>query len=248
MNTVNDTKTSGGEKIWGIVPAAGIGKRMMSERPKQYLGVPGRGSRRVLDWALDALCQSDSVDGVVVGIRDGDRWWRAEPFVHAKLLAVSAGGDCRARTVRNALARLLQDGIAAADDWALVHDGVRPCLAGADIERLVAAARAHGGGAVLTTRLADTVKRGSGGVIQETLCAHGSVHWRALTPQLFRCRPLEAALREALARGVTPTDESAAMEMTGMRPAAVEGHPANIKITVPADLELAACYLRGKNP
>lgn len=217
---------------------------MMSERPKQYLPLCGR---RVLDHALLALCQSASVDGVIVGIREGDRWWRAQPFAHVKLLGVSPGGEERAHTVLNALERLLEDNIAANRDWAMVHDGVRPCLRPVDVERLVAAARSAGTGAVLAAKLTDTLKQGSReGVIEKTLGAGGKVHWRALTPQLFRCGPLKTALRESLARGIVPTDESAAMEMTGLRPVAVEGHPTNIKITVPADLELASLYLGGE--
>ena len=215
----------------------------MSTPPKQYLPLCGQ---RVLDHALLALCQSASVDGVIVGIRAGDRWWRAQPFTHEKLLGVSPGGEERAHTVLNALERLLEDHIAADHDWAMVHDGVRPCLRSVDVERLVAAARSAGSGAVLAIKLADTLKEGSGdGVIEKTLGGGGKVHWRALTPQLFRCGPLRLALRESLARGIVPTDESAAMEMTGLRPVAVEGHPANLKITVPADLELASLYLDG---
>ncbi|MGI9311124.1 MAG: 2-C-methyl-D-erythritol 4-phosphate cytidylyltransferase [bacterium] len=231
-------------KIWAIVPAAGVGRRMMADLPKQYLPLA---RRRVLDHALRALCRHDAVAGVVVGIRDGDRWWRAQPFAHDKLIAVSRGGDDRARTVRNALAWILEHGVAADDDWAMVHDAARPCLRAADIERVAAAARAHGDGAALALALTDTLKRASGdggdGVIEATLECDSC--WRALTPQMFRCAPLHDALRDALQHGVAPRDESAAMERVGVRPALVEGHPANIKITAPADLELAALYLAG---
>ena len=234
---------SHGNKIWGIVPASGIGKRMMSELPKQYLSV---GGSRVIDHALGVLCESDSVDGVVIGIREGDRWWRAQPFEHAKLLAVSRGGETRAHTVLNALEQMLESNLADADDWVMVHDGVRPCLGRADVERLVVAARSHGTGAVLATKLADTLKQGnSRGDIEKTIDT-GGVYWRALTPQMFRCGPLNTALRQSIERGMVPTDESAAMEMTGLKPVAVEGHPANIKITVPADLELASLYLHAQ--
>ena len=235
-------------KIWGIVAAAGIGKRMMSAQPKQYLPLHGR---RVIDHALLALCQSDSVDGVVVGIREGDRWWRAQPFEHQKLLAVSRGGEARAHTVLNALQQMLENNSADEEDWAMVHDGVRPCLAHADIERLVVAARSHAAGAVLVAKVTDTLKRGSReGVIEKTIGAGADaiydVHWRALTPQMFRCGQLKTALQQSLERGILPSDESAAMEMSGIKPVAVEGHPANIKITVPADLELASLYLQDK--
>ncbi|MDA7967852.1 MAG: 2-C-methyl-D-erythritol 4-phosphate cytidylyltransferase [Gammaproteobacteria bacterium] len=230
-------KKSAGEKIWAVAAAAGIGKRMMSPRPKQYLQLCGR---RVIDRALLALCASDSVDGVIVGIRDDDEEWRARPFTHEKLIGISGGGDTRARTVLNALRQLLR-GDAAAGDWALVHDAARPCLAQADIERLAAAARADGNGAVLALKVSDALKRGRDGRIEESL--GGAAYWRALTPQMFRCGQLETALRRALERGLAPPDESSAMELAGARPLVVEGDPGNIKITVPADLEWAARYL-----
>jgi len=226
------------EKTWAVIAAAGTGERMRSPRPKQYLQLSGR---RVLDRAALALCRSEAVDGVLIGIREGDREWRARPFTHEKLLGVSRGGDTRARTVLNALQQLLRDGAAAADDWALVHDAARPCLRQLDIERLAAAARADGGGAVLALKISDALKRGRAGRIEASL--GDATYWRALTPQMFRCGPLEAALRHALERGLAPPDEAAAMECAGVRPPLVEGHPGNIKITTPADLEWAARHL-----
>lgn len=239
MNPVTSIQKNQGEKIWGIVPAAGIGKRMMSAQPKQYLPL---GAQRVLDYALLGLCRSDSVDGVVVGIRAGDEWWRAQPFVHPKLVAVSPGGAQRAHTVRNALGRLLDDHIAAEDDWIMVHDGARPCITQTDIVRLVAAARSHGGGAVLALPLADTLKRvDDHGNIETTLHQNPreGAYWRAVTPQMFRCGALAAALQQALEDGIIPRDESAAMERVGVKAVAVAGTPTNVKITLPQDLELA---------
>ena len=212
---------------------------MMSDRPKQYLPLM---NQRVLDFTLHALCASDSLDGVIVGIRQGDRWWQAQPFEHPKLIAVSQGGEQRVHTVLNALQQLLQDKFAVADDWVMVHDAVRPCVTLLDIERLVAAANSSGTGAILTLRLVDTLKQiDDQGFIEKTLGR--DLYWRALTPQIFRCEQLRVALQHALDQGFVPTDESSAMEMMGIKPVPVESHPANIKITVAADLELASLYL-----
>ncbi len=229
-------------KIWGIVAAAGIGARMAAQRPKQYLPLAGR---RVIDHAVLGVCQNHAVAGVVVGIRDGDRWWRQQPFAHPKLLGTSAGGAHRAATVLNALAWLLDEKIAAADDWALVHDAVRPCVLGADMARLAAAARAHGSGAVLGIKVVDALKRAAhDGVIEQTLTAADAVYWRAVTPQMFRCRALKTALQHAVSRGIMPVDESAAMELLGVKPPLlVAASPTNIKITQPIDLELAEIYM-----
>lgn len=230
--------------IWGIVAAAGIGARMGDafDRPKQYLPLCGR---RVIDHALSALCECELVRGVVVGVRDGDACWRAQPFAHAKLLAASRGGDTRAHTVLNAL-RCLLDEAAAADDWALVHDAARPCVAARDLDALIAAARAHGDGAALALPVSDALKRVDGGVIEESVVADGETYWRAATPQMFRCGALADALQDCIDHGVATADECAAMGRAGVHASAVAGHPANIKITVADDLELAAAYLTGR--
>lgn len=215
---------------------------MQAPRPKQYLPLL---RQRVMDYALLALCQSDLVDGVIVGVRDGDRWWQAQPFTHAKLMAVSRGGAQRAHTVCNALQQLLQDDIAAPNDWVMVHDAVRPCLRALDIERLVAAARAHGDGAVLAVQVVDALKqvRGDGLLSKHLHSAGRHAVWRAVTPQMFRCGALHAALQQALAHGVAPPDEAAAMEKYGVTAVVVAAHPANLKITLPVDLELAEMVL-----
>lgn len=232
------------QKIWAIVAAAGLGKRMNSQCPKQYLPLL---QKRVLDYALLSLCESDLVDGIIVGIHADDRWWQAHPFTHDKLLAVSTGGAQRAHTVLNALQLLLHGGIAKLEDWVIVHDAARPCLCHSDIARLVTAARAHGHGAVLALRLADTLKQTNHeGMIEKTIrpAANGNTFWRALTPQMFRCGQLHSALQQSLADFDAPPDESTAMERLGVTAIAVECHPSNIKITWPADLEWAECILR----
>lgn len=235
------------DNIWGIVAAAGVGARMGRgfDRPKQYLPLHGR---RVIDHALAALCECESVRGVVVGVRDGDACWRAMPFAHAKLLAASRGGESRARTVLNAL-RVLLDDVAGADDWALVHDAARPCVEARDLDALIAAARAHGHGAALALPVSDALKRVGDGVIEESVDAgadNNRDYWRAATPQMFRCGALANALQDCIDNGVTVADECAAMARAGVHAAAVAGHPANIKITVAGDLEFAAAYLTGR--
>jgi len=68
--------------------------------------------------------------------------------------------------------------------------------------------------------------------------------WHALTPQLFSCDRLSAALMSALEAGFLVTDESSAMERAGHSPRLVQGREDNIKITRPADLRLAELYLK----
>jgi 2-C-methyl-D-erythritol 4-phosphate cytidylyltransferase len=97
-------------------------------------------------------------------------------------------------------------------------------------------------GGLLATPVSDTLKRSDdGGRVTDTV--DRSHLWRAFTPQMFRLGMLTKALESALSEGALVTDEASAMERAGHAPRLVEGSPANIKITSPADLALAEFFL-----
>ncbi len=101
----------------------------------------------------------------------------------------------------------------------------------------------HVVGGLLGLPVADTMKQvDSDSMILKTVERDGL--WRALTPQMFRIGPLRDALQQAIASGVMVTDDAAAMEMAGYRACMVEGQADNIKITRPADLQLADFYFQ----
>ncbi len=220
---------------WAVVPAAGVGRRMGGERPKQYLELHGR---RVIDHTLGRLAAHAGLRGLVVAIGAEDEFWRPPDL--ARPLETVIGGDERCHSVLNALEHLADR--AGEDDWVLVHDAARPCLRGEDIDRLLSELSEHPVGGLLGLPVADTVKRtDTRGEVLETVSREGL--WRALTPQMFRLGLLRRALREALDANEWVTDEAAAIERAGYRPMMVEGHADNIKITRPQDLALAALYL-----
>jgi 2-C-methyl-D-erythritol 4-phosphate cytidylyltransferase len=223
--------------IWSIVPAAGVGTRMQAGIPKQYLplrGVP------VLRRTLERLTSHPRIQGVFLGIAAGDKHSDSvtSPTL-AKFMGTYTGGASRAETVLCGLR--VVSARAGANDWALVHDAVRPCVRHEDIDRLLDEVGDAGG--LLALPVADTVKRAdSADYVTETVPRVGL--WRALTPQLFPVNLLTKALEGALAQGVEITDEAAAVERIGLRPRLVAGHPDNIKITLPSDLALADLFLR----
>lgn len=222
--------------IWAIVPAAGVGARMQAVVPKQYLPLRGK---PVLRHTLERLSSHPRIKGVLLGISASDTLSDSvtKPTL-AKFLGTYAGGASRAETVLNGLRAA--SGQARENDWALVHDAVRPCLRGSDIDRLIAEVGDDGG--LLALPMADTVKRADATeCVAETVPRTGL--WRALTPQLFPLRLLTRALEQSLAQGVEPTDEAAAIEHLGLRPRLVAGHPDNIKITHPGDLAMAELFL-----
>lgn len=225
------------DPIWAVVPAAGIGRRMGGAVPKQYLDLD---ARPVLVHTVERLRAHRRVRGVVVAVRAGDPWWPALAFPGGAP-AVASGGEERCHSVLNALERL---GPEASDEhWVMVHDAVRPCVRSSDLDRLVATLdTGEVAGAVLGVPVRDTIKRAAPDArVIETVPREGL--WRAFTPQAFRLGRLRSALREAIEAGVLVTDEAQAMERCGYRPAMVEGHSDNIKITSPGDLAHARLYL-----
>lgn len=225
-------------RFFALVPAAGIGARMVADRPKQYLPLHGR---PILLHTLQRLCDHPRIAGVWVGVSIDDPYWPELQFAHPHFRGAYVGGAQRALTVLNGL-RAMQSH-ADADDWVLVHDAVRPCVRAEDIDCLMDAARTHVDGALLGLPMADTVKRANlAHEVVETVPREGL--WRALTPQMFRLGALREALESAVRDGVTVTDEASAIERAGGRPLMVAGQADNIKITLPGDLALAALYLQ----
>ncbi len=222
---------------WLVMPAAGSGSRFGDRLPKQYAEVLGRA---LIEWALAPFARDRRCAGIVVAIAAGDAHWaRIAQRGGTRLEAVTGGAE-RSRSVRHGLAALA--GRAAADDWVLVHDAARPCLAPADLDRLLTECRDHPVGGLLAAPVADTLKLcDAGGSIERTVDRAGL--WRALTPQMFRYGPLCAALDAAFAAGRSPTDEAQALEWTGAHPRRVQGSAANVKVTTAEDLALAAARL-----
>jgi 2-C-methyl-D-erythritol 4-phosphate cytidylyltransferase len=132
----------------------------------------------------------------------------------------------------------------------LVHDAARPCLSRSDLDRLLAAGRRHAVGALLATRLEDTIKQATSGApppqCERTI--DRQVLWRALTPQMFRYAPMCAALRTAIDSGRVPTDEAQAFEWLGEQPLLVPVQHNNLKITTAEDLLIAAALLAARDP
>lgn len=222
---------------WAIIPAAGVGKRMGANIPKQYLELDGR---PVIDHTVERILLHPRIDGVYVALGKDDGWWEDTEFAgHPDLVRVEGGAE-RCHSVLNALVALA--GRAAPDDWVLVHDAARPCVRRRDITRLIDTLADHPVGGLLGMPVRDTMKRTDDtGLVEQTVERENL--WHAFTPQMFRLGALHDALERALAAGVVVTDEASAMEWAGQRPLMVEGSPDNLKITRPEDLDLAAYYL-----
>src|SRR5688500_17660173 len=224
------------DALWCVVPAAGRGTRFGTRRPKQYTPLHGK---PLLMRTLERLATCREVRGLMVVLAAGDADWPGTDQIAGKPVRTTIGAGERSGSVLAGLRAL--PAAVGADDFVLVHDAARPCVAAADIERLVRLG-VPAGGALLAAPLRDTLKRADGSA-RVLATEPRESRWRALTPQLFRRGELEAALAAAEAAGIATTDESMAMERAGHRPLLVEGAESNIKVTTPADLLLAEYLL-----
>lgn len=222
-------------RVFALVPGAGVGARMGTTHPKQYLSLQ---NKTVAEHTIGRLLNHPAVAKVVVGISPSDPIWPTLPVAQHERVITVPGGAERADTVLKGLTYLLAH--APADAWVLVHDMARPCVHTADIDALLACHAADG--AILGVPVADTLKQVAGSSIAGTLPREQI--WRAFTPQFFPLQRLAQALEQALAAGHLITDEASAMEFVQARPQMVRGRSDNIKITWPEDLALAAFFLQ----
>jgi 2-C-methyl-D-erythritol 4-phosphate cytidylyltransferase len=222
-----------------IIPASGIGKRMKSEIPKQYLKLSN--GLTIIDQCLKTFLKVDAISGFVIALSEKDTLFKSSIyFKHSKILATAKGGKERFHSVLNALNSL--SSVAKPNDWVLVHDSVRPCVKKTDIEVLINEVSNHRTGGILATIVVDTIKHVSNDGEVSTI--DRKKLYKAQTPQMFRFGILKDALDNALKLGNHITDESEAIENLGYSIKIVIGSSSNIKITQIDDLELANHYLQ----
>ena len=220
-----------------IIAAAGMGSRMASDRPKQFLQLAGT---PIIFHTLAPFEQCDSIQEVIVVLPAEE----AASFLtlagkHGlrKLSRVVPGGTTRADSVKRGLLAIR----AATARVVAVHDGVRPFVTVEEIESVVKAAESNGA-AILVAPVTDTIKQVTDNSVVNTLDRTGLR--RALTPQCFRYDLLRKAYEEADVNDPSLTDESALVEKIGVQVTTIEGNSRNIKITTPQDLLIAETFLK----
>ena len=223
-----------------LLPAAGIGARMGSNVPKQYLDCAGK---PLICHSLELFQEITWVSKIVVTLAANDTWWPELCADKYSKCYIAPGGDSRAESVRNGL-KAIADDAGNQETWVLVHDAARPCLTETDVLKLKAAILAqqnrHDYGVILADKIHDTVKKvDSEGRITST--EDRQYLWRAQTPQVFELQALLNALESATLENIT--DEASAMEQSGVQPQVIQGNMTNIKVTTAMDLTLAELYL-----
>lgn len=220
-----------------IIAAAGLGVRIGSKRPKQFLELAGT---PIIFHTLKPFELCDSIQEIVLVLpaeESAGFLSLASKSGLRKLSRVVPGGATRAESVSRGLLSIR----AATAEIIAVHDGVRPFVTPEEISRTIDAAN-DSGAAVLVAPLNDTVKEVAADAIVKTL--DRSVLRRALTPQCFRYELLRRVYESADVHDPALTDDSFLVEQAGIKVTTVEGSSRNIKITTREDLLVAEALLR----
>ena len=236
-----------------IIPAAGLGTRMSSApSTRRKKGTPSKqfaelGGTPILIHTLRKFAAVSAVEEIWVALRPEEipnfraRLEKDGKDILQKKVQFVEGGEHRQQSVANALAAIS----AAEKDVVLVHDAVRPFVTQEIISEVISAAGKYGA-AIAGLPAVDTVKQvdrtAEGALIKATIPRERIV--MAQTPQGFLYALLKGAFDEAARDGFNGTDEASLVERAGHPVAVVMGSAKNIKITTPADLELAEFYLR----
>jgi 2-C-methyl-D-erythritol 4-phosphate cytidylyltransferase len=229
-------------RIAAIVPAAGLGTRMGAEMPKQFLELDGM---PLILFALRRLAACSAITEFFISTRADDIVSLQDRVAKSELgrpARVVHGGDTRQQSVANALAQ-----VDPTTEIVLVHDAVRPFVTAEQIDRVIAEARKRGA-AILGIPAIDTVKEVKRASLPEDMALITATIPRerivlAQTPQAFSYPLLRDSFRLAQRDGVTASDEAALVERFGHEVFVVVGSERNLKITRPADMELARFYL-----
>ncbi|HYA62077.1 MAG TPA: 2-C-methyl-D-erythritol 4-phosphate cytidylyltransferase [Candidatus Sulfotelmatobacter sp.] len=228
--------------IAAILPAAGLGTRMGHETPKQFMeldGVP------LVILSMRRIAACPLITHIIVATRAEeivrlDARIRQENFTQP--VRVVKGGDSRQASVAQALQHIPED-----TELVVVHDAVRPFVTVEQITRVIEEAR-RCKAAILGIPAMDTVKEVKRASLPEDVALITATVPRervvlAQTPQVFETRLLKEAFAGAEEDGVNASDEAGLVERLGHEVHVVHGSERNIKITRPADMELARFYL-----
>ena len=227
------------DKYFLVVPASGIGQRMNSTIPKQYI-ILEKGLT-ILDQCLNTILSNDLISGFIVALDKKDSHFKSSDFAKdPKLISITTGGKERFHSVLNALNAL--DQTAKPNDWVLVHDAVRPCIRKEDINKLIEEVVDDKVGGILANRMVDTVKQINNGGLVSTIDRQKL--YIAQTPQMFRYAILKDSIEKAIKSNMHITDESEALESLNYSIRIVEGSSSNIKITTQEDIHLANYFLK----
>jgi 2-C-methyl-D-erythritol 4-phosphate cytidylyltransferase len=219
-----------------LIPAAGSGRRMGSDRNKLLLPLL---DKPILQWTIEAAIASSSISWIGVIGQPCDFADFKQIFARLespKPITLIQGGETRQESVSNGLKALPQTSKSV-----LIHDGAR-CLATPNLFDRCAEALQTYRGLIAAITIKDTIKIVHNRIVESTPDRHQL--WAAQTPQGFSVKELKQAHLQAQELNWSVTDDAALFEKIGLPVQIVMGEETNLKITTPQDLAIAEFILR----
>ena len=219
-----------------LIPAAGSGRRMGSDRNKLLLPLLGR---PILAWTLQAAEDAASIDwiGIIGQPIDFPDFNAILTLLNlTKPVVLIQGGSTRQASVYQGLQALPESA-----EQVLIHDGAR-CLATPELFNRCSEALQTCEGLIAAVTVKDTIK-----VVDTDLRVTGTPDraylWAAQTPQGFQVDLLKACHEKGLQYQWEVTDDAALFEKCGLHVKIVPGEETNLKVTTPVDLAIAQFVL-----
>ncbi|MEO8893151.1 MAG: 2-C-methyl-D-erythritol 4-phosphate cytidylyltransferase [Coleofasciculaceae cyanobacterium] len=220
-----------------LIPAAGMGQRMGSDRNKLLLTLLGK---PILAWTLLAAEAADQISWIGIIGQPADQLDIKAILAELALtkpVQFILGGKTRQESVYNGLQALPDEA-----EGVLIHDGAR-CLATPELLNRCAEALLDCSGLIAAVSVKDTIKVvNDAGVIVDT--PDRKQLWAAQTPQGFEVKLLKQCHNKGRDLGWEVTDDAALFERCGLPVRVVEGEETNLKVTTPVDLAIAEFILR----
>jgi 2-C-methyl-D-erythritol 4-phosphate cytidylyltransferase len=213
-----------------IITAGGIGKRMGTETPKQFLLLKGK---PIIFHTIEKFYAVDPKIEIIVVLPDSyiPNWEiLCQKFLFTYDHKVVAGGEERFYSIQNGLVEVSGDLIA-------VHDAVRPGVS-EDVIRNCFIAAEKFGAAVPVLSITESLRKIESA---NSISVNREDFKIVQTPQCFQLEILQKAYRQHYSRLFT--DDASVVEANGQAIHLVEGNRENIKITTPEDLKLAELFI-----
>ncbi len=222
-----------------LIPAAGSGRRMGSDRNKLLLNLLGQS---IISWTIQAASFSNHISWIGI-ISQPDDWEDFEQILGQlkldKPIELIKGGSTRQESVYNGLRAL-----PASASQVLIHDGAR-CLATPNLFDSCAESLSLTNGLIAAVPVKDTIKIvNENNIIQST--PDRRQLWAAQTPQGFDVKLLKQCHAEAISKAWEVTDDAALFEKCRLEVLIVPGEETNLKITTPQDLAIAEFILKSR--
>ncbi|MGP1931917.1 MAG: 2-C-methyl-D-erythritol 4-phosphate cytidylyltransferase [Arsenophonus sp. ET-DL12-MAG3] len=224
-----------------LIPAAGIGSRMKSPCPKQYIKVVGK---TIIEHSISTFLKQPRISKIIVSLNKDDIIFNKLIISKNRIIKTVIGGNNRADSVLTGL-NYLSENLELDSCWVLIHDAVRPCLHQDDLNKIIYFIDNHQSsyGGILAAPVRDAMKYSLKGKIDINHTTEKNKLWYALTPQFFPLSLIKNCLTQALSEKAVITDEASALEYCGYNPQLLDGRIDNLKVTQPEDLMLVEFYL-----